>query len=99
VGKLIGGFILGFLACVWTYGLDPTEAALIFGGKETCGGTRTPWSRISRRPAVWPQGPVQQSQSQSRRQCAAGTPHIGGSTCISSRILANSADGRATDDV
>jgi hypothetical protein len=33
VGKLIGGFIFGFLACVWAYGLDPTEAIVIFGGK------------------------------------------------------------------
>ena len=33
VGKLIGGFIFGFLACVWTYGLDPTEAVVVFGGK------------------------------------------------------------------
>ena len=33
MGKLIGGFIFGFLACVWTYGLDPTEAAFGFSHK------------------------------------------------------------------
>ena len=33
MGKLLGGFILGFLSCVWTYGLDPTEAVFGFGGK------------------------------------------------------------------
>lgn len=33
MGKLIGGFILGFLACVWTYGLDPTEAVFGFSQK------------------------------------------------------------------
>ena len=33
MGKLVGGFILGFLACVWTYGLDPTEAVFGFSSK------------------------------------------------------------------
>lgn len=33
MGKLVGGFILGFLACVWTYGLDPTEAVFGFSHK------------------------------------------------------------------
>lgn len=33
MGKLIGGFILGFLACAWTYGLDPTEAVFGFSKK------------------------------------------------------------------
>ena len=33
MGKLIGGFILGFFACVWTYGLNPTEAAFGFSHK------------------------------------------------------------------
>ncbi|WP_041536069.1 hypothetical protein [Parvibaculum lavamentivorans] len=33
MGKLVGGFVLGFLACVWTYGLNPTEAAFGFGHK------------------------------------------------------------------
>lgn len=33
MGKLAGGFIFGFLACVWTYGLDPTEAAFGFSYK------------------------------------------------------------------
>lgn len=33
LGKLIGGFILGFFACVWTYGLDPTEAVFGFSHK------------------------------------------------------------------
>jgi hypothetical protein len=33
LGKLVGGFILGFLACIWTYGLDPMEAAFGFSHK------------------------------------------------------------------
>lgn len=33
MGKLIGGFVLGFLACVWTYGLDPAEAVFGFSSK------------------------------------------------------------------
>ncbi|MEP0707397.1 hypothetical protein [Parvibaculum sp.] len=33
MGKLLGGFILGFLACVWTYGLDPTQAVFGFSHK------------------------------------------------------------------
>jgi len=33
VGKLVAGFVLGFLACVWTYGLDPMQAAFSFGRK------------------------------------------------------------------
>lgn len=33
MGKLVVGFILGFLACVWTYGLDPTEAVFGFSHK------------------------------------------------------------------
>lgn len=33
VGKLAAGFVLGFLACVWTYGLNPTEAMFGFGYK------------------------------------------------------------------
>lgn len=33
MGKLLAGFILGFLACVWTYGLDPMQAAFSFGRK------------------------------------------------------------------
>lgn len=33
MGKLVGGFILGFLACVWTYGLDPTQAVFGFSHK------------------------------------------------------------------
>lgn len=33
MGKLVTGFVLGFLACVWTYGLNPTEAAFNFGHK------------------------------------------------------------------
>ncbi|MDO8840376.1 MAG: hypothetical protein Q7V31_15795 [Parvibaculum sp.] len=27
MGKLFVGFVLGFLACTWTYGINPTEAA------------------------------------------------------------------------
>jgi hypothetical protein len=33
MGKLLGGFILGFLSCVWTYGLDPGEAVFGFSHK------------------------------------------------------------------
>ncbi len=33
VGKLVTGFVLGFLACVWTYGLNPTEAVFGFSHK------------------------------------------------------------------
>lgn len=33
MGKLATGFILGFLACVWTYGLNPTEAIFGFSHK------------------------------------------------------------------
>lgn len=33
MGKLVTGFILGFLACVWTYGLSPTEAIFGFSHK------------------------------------------------------------------
>ncbi len=33
MGKLLAGFVLGFLACVWTYGLDPMQAAFSFGRK------------------------------------------------------------------
>lgn len=33
MGKLIIGFVFGFLACVWTYGLDPTEAVFGFSNK------------------------------------------------------------------
>ncbi len=33
MGKLITGFVLGFLACVWTYGLNPTEAIFGFSHK------------------------------------------------------------------
>ncbi|PKP79075.1 MAG: hypothetical protein CVT81_01070 [Alphaproteobacteria bacterium HGW-Alphaproteobacteria-3] len=33
MGKLVAGFVLGFLACVWTYGLDPMEAVFGFSRK------------------------------------------------------------------
>lgn len=33
MGKLITGFVLGFLACTWTYGLNPTEAIFGFSHK------------------------------------------------------------------
>ena len=33
MGKLIIGFVFGLLACVWTYGLDPTEAVFGFSNK------------------------------------------------------------------
>lgn len=33
VGKLVAGFVLGFLACVWTYGLNPMEAVFGFSHK------------------------------------------------------------------
>lgn len=33
MGKLVAGFVLGFLACVWTYGLDPMEAVFVFSRK------------------------------------------------------------------
>lgn len=33
MGKIIVGFVLGFLACTWTYGINPTEAAFGFSNK------------------------------------------------------------------
>lgn len=33
MGKLVAGFVLGFLACTWTYGINPTEAAFGFSSK------------------------------------------------------------------
>ncbi|MBX3492258.1 MAG: hypothetical protein KF899_04820 [Parvibaculum sp.] len=33
MGKLVAGFVLGFLACTWTYGINPTEAAFGFSNK------------------------------------------------------------------